>query len=84
MIRTISLLVTWQTNNYIDPSSSFISDDFFGLLDQGEGESLGDIDIGIGRIPVNNASEGAAMVDKIITYKEAEKGNWGNQACVSG
>jgi hypothetical protein len=71
-----SLLPTWQTQNSLEPAYSFSSDDFFGLLDEGEGEALGDLDIGIGRIPVNTVSEAMVVVDKIISYKEEGKGNW--------
>lgn len=71
-----SLLATWQTSNYIEPSNSFLSDDFFGLLDEGEGESIGDLDIGIGRIPVNTELEASIVVDKINTYKYSNPGSW--------
>lgn len=71
-----SLLPTWQTLNSLEPANSFVSDDFFGLLDEGEGEAIGDLDIGIGRIPVNTLEEAASVVDKIIAYKESQRGNW--------
>ena len=33
---------------------SFTSDDFYGLLEDGEGEAEGTEDIGIGRLPVSD------------------------------
>ncbi len=52
--------------------SSYISDDFFGFLDENEGQwnpSDNDLlDIGVGRLPVKSPAEAAAVVKKIITY----------------
>ena len=62
---------TFQSDNSISLISSYTSDDFFGMLDDNEGSlSSSDlIDIGIGRIPVRDATSARLMVDKIITYE---------------
>ncbi|MCX7697172.1 MAG: type IX secretion system sortase PorU [Bacteroidales bacterium] len=65
---------TFQTQNSLSPTSSYLTDDFFGLLDDGEGQdALGSLDIGIGRFPVKTVDEAKAMVDKTKRYLLREK-----------
>ncbi len=74
-----SFIPTWQTQNSNVITSSFMSDDFYGLLDDGEGESAGFLDIGIGRLPANDTSEATVMVNKIDKYiNGSDQGNWRN------
>lgn len=65
-------IVTYQSYNSTLPTASYVSDDFFGLLDDTEGywaESDNDaVDIGIGRFPVDSRTEAQAAVNKVITY----------------
>jgi len=78
-------LITYQSMQSLHYSRSFVSDDFFGLLDPGdhvERSPSGLIDLGIGRFPVMDASEAAQLVDKVGRYLDA--GNWGpwlNRIC---
>jgi hypothetical protein len=73
---------TWQSQNSINPASSFVSDDYFGLLDQDEGGQKGVVDIGIGRIPSVSAEEAKAVVDKTLHYNtSATMGEWRNNIC---
>lgn len=54
-----------STNEY----TSFSSDDFYGLLDDNEGQNCaGLLDIGIGRFVVKSETEAKEMVDKTILY----------------
>lgn len=60
---------------------SFSGDDFFAFLDDNENiESynvVNTLDVGLGRFPVQKASEANALVDKIIHYKSpATLGPW--------
>lgn len=77
-----NFIITYQTLNSLDPVSSAVYDDFFGLLDDNEGVSVHDqVDIGIGRLPVQSAEEAAYMVDKIIRYQSTDygvQGDWRN------
>ncbi len=60
---------------------SFVTDDYFGFLDDDEGGNLSsdDLDIGIGRFPVRTYAEASAMVDKVIAYAEnSDLGEWKN------
>jgi hypothetical protein len=63
------LIPTWQTDNSVLPISSYVSDDFFGMLDSIEGNNLnGGIDIGIGRFPVSTLADADILVSKSIRY----------------
>ena len=63
--------------------ASFASDDFYGLMDDSEGNITsyyGGIDIACGRMLVNNSFQADEMVTKIMEYYDAKSfGNWRNQ-----
>ena len=73
-------ILSYQSVESLDPVSSYVADDFFGLLGDGEGEVTGDIDIGIGRLTVklNDGSdyEAVNVVNKLIYYDTSRFGNW--------
>lgn len=73
---------SFESVESLSPVSSFVSDDYFGLLDDGEGQSAnGVLDIGIGRFPVASAEQAATAVDKVIHYcsqNESVKNDWRN------
>ena len=76
---------TFQTQNSLSPTLSYLTDDFFGLLDDGEGEDAqGALDIGIGRFPVKTVTEAQDVVNKTIRYIQHEKINSNQNACISG
>ncbi|KRO82331.1 MAG: hypothetical protein ABR87_03320 [Cryomorphaceae bacterium BACL7 MAG-121220-bin83] len=62
----------YQSYSSFSLYSSFSTDDFFGFLGPNEGNNLRakDLDLGIGRIPVNTVEEAAAVVDKILAYSD--------------
>ncbi|GAA4431841.1 type IX secretion system sortase PorU [Pontibacter saemangeumensis] len=73
----------YESRESLHPITSYSSEDYFGFLDEEEGEwaenAFGDhlLDIGIGRLPVKSAAEAATVVDKIIAYDSpAHFGNW--------
>ena len=79
---------TYQSYNSNNIESSFCTDDFFGVLDDGEGHWNGGsnytdlLDIGIGRIPVTNIADAEAYVDKVISYTSSiSRGYWKNKMC---
>ena len=58
---------------------SFCTDDFFGLMDDNEGEnSVGRVDIGVGRISVSTVEEAESILRKIKHYDDlaATHGEW--------
>jgi hypothetical protein len=64
--------------------SSFTSDDFYGLLDDGEGEADGTEDIGIGRLPVSDTTQAGIVLSKIKRYLDpVNMGDWKNVICLS-
>jgi hypothetical protein len=78
-------ILTFQSENSLNPTASYVSDDFFCLLDPGENMTNGLLDIGIGRLPVNSVDEAKLMVDKILDYElPARMGDWRNKLCFIG
>ena len=75
---------TYQSENSLSPTQSFVTDDFFGLLDDDEGEAIGMVDIGIGRLPVNTAEEAQIVTNKILNYNNSEWGDWRSKICFIG
>ncbi len=77
-------ILTYQSENSLIPTQSFVTDDFFGLLDDDEGEASGMLDIGIGRFPVNTSEEAQIANDKILNYNNSEWGDWRTNICFIG
>ena len=75
---------THQSNQSLDPISSYTSDDFFGMLNDTVDINLGAakqaLDIAVGRMPARNLTEANTMVDKIIGYHHPSGfGEWRNR-----
>lgn len=71
-----------SSNNFND-WGAFATDDFYALLDEGEGiifsPDYKGIDVAIGRIPVNTPQEANSILDKIEVYLSKENsGRWKN------
>ena len=50
---------------------SLCSDDYYGLMDENEGQNCeGELDLGIGRIPITVPEQGDAMIAKIKHYSD--------------
>ncbi len=80
-----NLILTYQSVNSLSPTRSYVSDDFYGLLDTDESMLDGLLDIGIGRLPASTPEEARDLVDKIISYNDpANQGEWRNQLCFIG
>jgi hypothetical protein len=76
-----NLIPTYQSVSSLSYSTSFMTDDYFGLLADSEGQdATGLLDIGIGRLPVRTVEEAEAVVDKIIRYDQVVEAVEGNQA----
>ena len=77
-----ALLLTYQSKNSVNEVQAYATDDYFGFLDDNEGETdeLGRMDIGVGRLPVESVAEAETTVDKLIAYLNNEQpGKWKNQ-----
>lgn len=79
------LIPTFQSAESLLLTSSFVSDDFYGLFDEEEGsDAHGILDIGIGRFPVNTLEEADHILHKIefyLNHKELVLGDWRNYVC---
>ncbi len=78
-----NFIPTYQSQNSTVYPLSFTSDDFYGLLEEGEGEVNGTVDIGIGRFPVSDTTEAGILVSKTRAYLDpASSGEWKTRICV--
>lgn len=80
-------LLCFESENSFSDTQCFVMEDYFGLLDDGEGGNLTDdkVDIGVGRFPVTSVAEAKTMVDKTIRHLSNENaGNWKNIVSVLG
>jgi hypothetical protein len=75
-----NFIPTYQSLNSTHPTLSYVTDDYFGLLDDNEGEFNNDlVDIGIGRFPASTLSQANVLVDKVEQYYARESfGSWRN------
>ena len=81
--QNTSYIPTWQSENSYVGVLSFTSDDFYGLLDDGEGEADGFLDIGIGRLPAADTAAAGVMVRKVASYLDSDAlGSWRNILCM--
>ena len=83
IVNNTNLVPAYQSRIFLDPLSTYTSDDFFGFLDDNEDINSGLVtnllDVGIGRIPAKNAEEAKNYVDKVISYYSKESfGAWRN------
>ncbi len=76
---------TFQSDNSLSPTSSFVTDDYFVILDSGESVYNGTVDLGIGRLPVSTKYEAEIVTRKILNYNTPEAlGEWRNIVCFIG
>ncbi|MBN1463424.1 MAG: type IX secretion system sortase PorU [Paludibacteraceae bacterium] len=77
-----SKLLTYQSYNSLHEVASYVTDDYFGFLDDDEDVNIqfGSVDIGIGRIPVSTTEQAGSIVAKITSYMDnSQKGYWKNR-----
>jgi hypothetical protein len=76
-----NLVPGYQRAQSLNATTSFVTDDFFVLMDSLEGD-LGNIsgtmlaDVGIGRLPVKTASEAQTVFNKTYAYRNSSLGDW--------
>ena len=80
-----NMVPTYESENSLRETQSFVTDDYFGLLDDDEGAaSSGDLDIGIGRFPVSSPEQAATVVNKIEHYMSKDLSvmrDWRTKLC---
>jgi hypothetical protein len=75
----VAPLPTYQSDNSIQQTDTYVTDDFFGFLDDNEGKNpVNDrLDIGIGRFPVSTLEQAVNAVDKSEAYLTSQdNGKW--------
>jgi hypothetical protein len=74
---------SYQSSSSLDPLTSYVTDDYFGFLDDHEDVNTNFppplLDIAIGRIPARSLTEAKTVVNKIFSYYDtASFGSWKN------
>lgn len=82
------LLVTYQSVSSTDQRHSYITDDYFGFLDDNSGKDISSeiMRLGIGRIPVRDIEQSQQVYRKLTTYLNQKPTNnlWKNKSCMIG
>ncbi len=74
-----NFIPTYQSKNSLSPTESFVTDDYFVLLDDDESVYNGAVDLGIGRIPASTPFQAELVLKKIQNYYSPEAlGSWRN------
>ena len=80
-------LLCYQSENSYSDTQSYCWEDYFGLMDDGEGtRPTRDVsDLGIGRFPVTTEAQARVMVDKTIAHLRRDNAaEWCNKVVVLG
>ena len=76
---------SYESNETYSSLDTYVSDDFFGILDDNEGSNITNTaaeieDVAVGRIPADDVSKAQTAIDKIkMYYSKAAYGDWRNQ-----
>ncbi len=80
-----NVVPSWHSYNSFNLTTSFVSDDFYGMMDDNEGtmENGDRLDIAVGRVLADTPQRAKELVDKVESYyiKEAF-GSWRNNFVV--
>lgn len=86
--NTNDFLLCYGSDNSFSETACFVTDDFFGMIDDGDGADIiktDKCDVAIGRFPVRTPEEAQVMVDKAWSYRLSDNcGAWQNNICMMG
>lgn len=74
-----NVVPSWYSYNSFNLTSSFVSDDFYGMMDNNEGtlSNSDRLDIAVGRVLADTPQRAKEMVDKVAVYYSKEAfGSW--------
>jgi len=77
-------ILTYQADNSLVLTQSYVTDDYFAFLDDNEGSQITSdlMDIGVGRFTVTTSEQATNVVNKTIGYMNNQgNGYWKNQIC---
>ncbi|WP_066226147.1 type IX secretion system sortase PorU [Formosa haliotis] len=81
LTNNTNIVPAWHAYSSFNLTNAFVSDDFYGMMDENEGamETSDKLDIALGRIIADSPSQAKEMVDKIARYyNEGSYGSWRN------
>ncbi len=76
-----NVVPSWYALNSFSLTSSFVSDDFYGMMDNNEGgmQTSDRLDIAVGRVLADTPQRAKELVDKVaLYYHEESYGSWRN------
>ncbi len=76
-----NIVPTYHASQSFDLVSSFVTDDYYVMLEPNDGEMLisDTVEIATGRIPVTTIQEAKNVIDKILSYYDTDSfGDWRN------
>ena len=76
-----NIVPVFESNQSFNLATSYVTDDYFVMLDPNEGRMLttDTIDVASGRIPVSTVQQATEVVDKILSYYSVDSfGDWRN------
>jgi len=80
-----NVVPVYQSEGSVSLTQTYNTDDYFGIMGEIDGDSsFGEIQISIGRFPVNNIDDAKTMVNKTIYYAnntQSSIGDWRNKVC---
>ncbi len=85
MSNNTNIVPSWYSYNSFSVTNSFVSDDFYGMMDDNEGTmaTSDKLDIAVGRMLVDTPQRAKEMVDKVASYYVKEAlGSWRNNFVV--
>ena len=81
-------LLCYESENSYSQTNCYVTDDYFCMLDDGEGGNMvtnDQADAAVGRITARSANDAAIVVDKIENYMNNQQaGAWQNLLCFMG
>jgi hypothetical protein len=76
-------VMVFESNNSLSPTSSYVSDDYFVMVSPLEdGNAIGLLDCGVGRIPAENLDEAYGYLGKIKAYLADNTSSSGGAYCL--
>jgi hypothetical protein len=77
-----NLIPTYQSANSIYTTYSYVTDDFYGWMQNSGIDQANSLEIGVGRIPCKDSIEAEVVVSKLIEYDKPKNwSDWKNTLC---
>lgn len=85
--KNSNFVPVYEARESFDPIRSYASDDYLVMMEENEGEWVetnariqDDLDLGVGRLPVQSLEEAKLVVDKLLHYESQNSlGEWRNE-----